>query len=180
MASRGDNGDVSKRADDKTAAAPSSSQYPQNTRVIQLMKRPRTVVNHSYVDYSLVPFEIEQNKLPTSIESMNFHQKMHAILGDVDSKHACTWMRHGRSFRIIDPVQFEKLICPKYFGHSRYSSFLHQIGRHGYKALSGSAHRGVFYSQVNIVDETCSVQIKNRHFSQNGKRAAFHHFKSSS
>ena len=129
---------------------PSTNRHPQNTRVIQLLKRPRTIVNHSYVDYSLVPFVSEENKLPAFIEKMDFHQKMHSILSREpdESKGVCGWMHHGRAFRIIDPVQFEKSLCPKYFGHNRYSSFLHQVGLHGYKVLSGNLHRNVYYSQV--------------------------------
>ena len=128
---------------------PSSNRHPQNTRVIQLLKRPRTIVNHSYVDYSLVPFEMEENKLPEFIEKMDFHQKMHSILSqEAESKGACQWLRHGRAFQIIDPVRFEKSFCSKYFGHNRYSSFLHQLGIHGYKLLSTNPQRNVYYSQV--------------------------------
>ena len=148
MASRGKNDGGGHKGNKETAPAPSTNRHPRNTRVIQLLKRPRTIVNHSYVDYSLVPFEQEENLLPPLIENMDFHQKMHSILDDMDSKGACTWVRHGRAFRIIDPVKFEKRICPKYFGHNRYSSFLHQVGIHGYKLISTSPDRNVYYSQV--------------------------------
>ena len=157
MPSRGGKEGATRKAEQKTTpplSRSTSGRHPQNTRVIQLLKRPRTIVNHSYVDYSLVPFVPEDNELPAFIEKMDFHQKMHSILSQ-EAKGACGWMYHGRAFRIIDPVQFEKSFCPKYFGHNRYSSFLHQLGLHGYKLLSGSPHTNVYYSQVSEL--TCQL-----------------------
>lgn len=178
MASGGVNARVVSKEKDKPlpAPAPSCSRYPQNTRVIQLFSRPRTVVNHSYVDYSLVPFQVEENKLPTSVKKMDFHQKLHAILCDVDNQHVCTWVRHGRAFRIIDPVEFEKTVCPKFFGHSRYSSFLHQIGIQGYKVLSTRPYRKVYYSQVKTTNDIRPKPETNRLFSQNETFKLFHRF----
>lgn len=146
-----------KDLDDKCAAdseptiqpEPSLALRPTNTRVIQLLKRPRTVVNHSYIDYSLVPFKSEENELPNKIEDMDFHQKLHDILGQSSVRDFVCWLSHGRAFKVSNPAQFETVVCPAYFGHRRYSSFLHQLGIHGYKHLSRGPDRNAFYSQVH-------------------------------
>lgn len=127
---------------------------PTNTRVIQLLKRPRMVVNHSYVDYSLVPFDPNDNVIPSSsdktdIDKLSFHQKLHVILELSNSQHIACWLPHGRAFSILNPAKFESTICPEYFGHSRYSSFLHQLGIQGYKRITKAQNKHVYYSQVS-------------------------------
>lgn len=123
---------------------------PTNTRVIQLLKRSRNVVNHSYVDYSLVPYRPADNVLPDSIDGMNFPQKLHLILDHSEARDLAVWLPHGRAFKIINPTKFEKIVCPKYFGHKRYSSFLNQVGVHGFKVITRARDRNCFYSQVNV------------------------------
>jgi len=126
----------------------SKSTGPTNTRVIQLLKRPRTVVNHSYVDYSLVPYHPADNALPNSINEMNFHQKLHHILNHPEARGLAAWLPHGRAFKITNPTKFEQNICPKYFGHKRYSSFLNQVGVYGFKTITKARDRNSFYSQL--------------------------------
>ena len=127
-----------------------TSKRPTNTRVIQLLKRPRTVVNHSYVDYSLVPYHPRDNALPKSIDEMDFHQKLHLILSHPEARDFAAWLPHGRAFKIINPTKFEKIICPKYFGHKRYSSFLNHVGVNGFKIITQASYRNSFYSQVSF------------------------------
>eukprot|EP00977_Amphora_coffeiformis_P008053 scaffold1803_cov92-Amphora_coffeaeformis.AAC.76 len=119
-----------------------------NTRVIQMVRTPHTIVNHSYVDYSLVPPGPEDNNKPKQIQDMDFHQKLYSMLSREDLTHAIRWLPHGRAFRIEVPSRFEKVVCPEYFGHKRYSSFLYQLGLHGYKTISSGKDRGAFYSPL--------------------------------
>ena len=123
---------------------------PANARVIQMVKNAYTVVNHSYLDYSLVP-PSDNYAFPTKVEDMDFHQKLHSMLDRNDLSDAICWLSHGRAFRIMVPSKFEKMACVEYFGHKRYSSFLYQLGIHGYKQLSAGKDRGAFYSPVRAL-----------------------------
>jgi hypothetical protein len=113
-----------------------------------MVKKPCTVVNHSYVDYSLVPPGPEDITPTERIVDMDFHLKMHHMLGRSDLTEAISWRSHGRAFKIVTPSKFENLACEEYFGHKRYSSFLYQLGVHGYKKLTAGRDRGAYYSPV--------------------------------
>lgn len=144
---------------DNSQAVPASRSSPKratNTRVVQLLKRPRTVVNHSYVDYSLVPFEPTENMLPPLVKDMDFHQKIHHILSRTETQEVAGWLPHGRAFRIFNPSQFETKVCPVYFQNNRYSTFLHQLGVHGYKLLFRGHNKNAYYSQVR---ERCHLTL---------------------
>ena len=53
---------------------------------------------------------------------------MHAILTNPALAGAVGWAPHGRSWRILKPRHFEINILPKYFEHSKFSSFVRQVG----------------------------------------------------
>lgn len=112
-----------------SGGSPSSlmSNWPLNTRVMQMVKTPHNVVNHSYVDYSLVPHGPDEKTAPTNIDDMDFHQKLYDMLGRSDLQGIIGWLPHGRAFRVNVPSKFEKTVCQAYFGHKRYSSFLYQV-----------------------------------------------------
>ena len=132
-----------------SGSAMKMTSLPMNTRVIQMVKTPHTVVNHSYVDYSLVPPAPEDNQRPKQIQNMDFHQKLHSMLARPDLGDIIGWLSHGRAFRVSVPSRFEKTVCPEFFGHKRYSSFLYQLGVHGYKQISVGTDRGAHYSPVS-------------------------------
>lgn len=137
------------RRRDKTFLASSiiKANDPAGARIVQMVKTPYTIVNHSYVDYSLVP-PGPGDDFPTEIDKMDFHQKLYHMLGQPDFVETIRWLWHGRAFKIVAPSKFEKLVCIKYFGHQRYSSFLYQLGVHGYKQLSTGKDMGAYYSPV--------------------------------
>ena len=140
---------------DEAAGEPNRLPRPTNTRVIQLLTRPQSVTNHSYVDYSLVPYSTDENILPGSTQQMDFHQRLHALLDWPESQALAAWLPHGRAFAILNPVKFESSACKRFFGHSRWSKFLNQLGRKGYKELTTSRHRNTYYSQVNYRAVAC-------------------------
>ena len=121
---------------------------PASGRRIQECKTPYTVVNHSYVDYSLVPSS--GDPLPTEIDEMDFHLKVHHMLSDPAFSESIRWLWHGRAFQILVPSKFEKTACVEYFGHRRYSSFLYQLGLHGYRQLTSGSVRFAYYSEVSL------------------------------
>ena len=132
----------------KSGSGAHSTSLPVNARTIQLVKVPHTVVNHSYVDYSRVVPDPEDNERPSKIADMGFHDKLHHILARSEFVEFIRWLPHGRAFRVEVPSKFEKTVCPEYFDHKRYSSFLYQVGVHGYKQISAGKDRGAYYSPV--------------------------------
>lgn len=151
-------GEASRRRGMQSSSTPLLSQMsnlPVNTRVIQMVKTPHTVVNHSYVDYSLVPPAPDESDGPTAIEDMDFHQKLYHMLSRTDLNGIIGWLSHGRAFRVDIPSKFEKEVCQEYFGHKRYSSFLYQLGVHGYKQISAGVDRGAYYSPVRSISSCC-------------------------
>jgi hypothetical protein len=123
--------------------------FPVTPRIVQIIKKPRTYVDHSYRDFSSVPPEIGHEE-PTKIEDMTFAQKVHHILSQEQYSKWVSWTPHGRSFRIDVPQMFERGVCEKYFQHKRYSSFLRQLSTHGFKHLTKGSDRNSYYNEVRI------------------------------
>jgi hypothetical protein len=110
--------------------------FPVEPRVIQIIKKPRTYVNHSYRDFSSVPPTNEGYAFPEHIWEMSFPEKVHHMLLQEEHKDMISWNPHGRSFTVLVPKKFEEIILPKYLGHTRYSSFLRQLANYGFRTLS--------------------------------------------
>lgn len=66
---------------------------------------------------------------------------MHAILTHPDLAGVVAWAPHGRSWRILRPRAFEVRILPKYFEHSKLSSFARQANGWGFRRLMGDGGR---------------------------------------
>lgn len=114
--------------------------FPVKPVTIQVVQAPRGTINHSYRDFSKVPAK-DDYKCPTDINEMTFSQKLHHILSQEDYEKWISWMPHGRAFKVHVPVLFESQVCPKYFGHKRYSSFLRELNNYGFKHISKGADR---------------------------------------
>jgi hypothetical protein len=52
---------------------------------------------------------------------------LHEILSNPDYSDCITWLPHGRGWRIIRRLQFERIVIPRHFRHGRYSSFMRQV-----------------------------------------------------
>jgi len=120
--------------------------YPIEPRIISVIKKPRTIVNHSYRDFSQLKEELSYEK-GTNIEDMTFSEKVHDILSIEEYQPYISWMVHGRSFRVHIPKVFEEQICSKFFGHSRYSSFLRLLNNYGFKHITKGADRNCYYHE---------------------------------
>jgi len=124
--------------------------YPVEPRVIQVIKKPKTFMDHSYRDFSIVPAEPGYVH-PTKIEDMTFAQKVFAMLGDETISNWMHWLPHGRCFKIAVPKRLEQSnTLQRYFGHNRYSSFLRQLNNYGFKHLSTGPDRNCYYHECML------------------------------
>uniref|UniRef100_A0A7S3LFR8 HSF-type DNA-binding domain-containing protein n=1 Tax=Amphora coffeiformis TaxID=265554 RepID=A0A7S3LFR8_9STRA len=124
--------------------------YPVEPRVIQVIKKPKTFMDHSYRDFSIVPPEPGYVH-PTKIEDMNFAQKVFAMLSDETISNWMHWVPHGRCFKIAVPKRLEQSkTLQRYFGHNRYSSFLRQLNNYGFKHLSKGPDRNCYYHECML------------------------------
>ena len=123
--------------------------FPVEPRVIQVIKKPKSHANHSYRDFSSVPPEIDHVE-PTNIQDMTFSQKVHHMLSQKEYQNWISWMPHGRSFKILVPKRLEQAgVLQKYFGHSRFSSFLRQLNNFGFKHITKGPDRNTYYHEVS-------------------------------
>lgn len=121
--------------------------FPVQPRTVHVVKKPWTTVNHSYRDFSCCVPSLLADKAPTAVKEMSFSQKLHLILSTKEYMFCIGWMPHGRAFRVHIPKRFEAKVSPKYFGHSRYSSFLRQLNNFGFKHITQGPDRNCYYHE---------------------------------
>jgi len=100
-----------------------------------------------YSDHSL---ELDDDPLMpiTSVGSVpTFPAKMHAILTNPDLADVVGWAPHGRSWRILKPREFEIRVLPKYFEHSKFSSFVRQANGWGFRRMSEGYEKNAYYHE---------------------------------
>uniref|UniRef100_A0A7S3KYR0 HSF-type DNA-binding domain-containing protein n=1 Tax=Amphora coffeiformis TaxID=265554 RepID=A0A7S3KYR0_9STRA len=124
--------------------------FPVPPVTIQTVEVPRGTINHSYRDFANVPPEKGDETPIHDIRNMTFSQKVHHILSTPEYEGCISWMPHGRSFRIHVPKNFEVTVCPKYFNHRRYSSFLRDMNKYGFKHISKGADRNCYYHEFML------------------------------
>jgi hypothetical protein len=116
--------------------------------VVVIVKTSRKYVNHSYKDYSMVPPTIDYEGEPIDIDAMSFLQKVHHILAQEKFAKWISWQPHGRSFRILMPLFFERNIAATYFTSIKFSSFVTQLNSYGFKHISQGNDRNCYYHEV--------------------------------
>lgn len=76
-----------------------------------------------------------------------FPAKMHAILTNPALQDVVAWAPHGRSWRILKPRDFEVNVLPRYFEHSKFSSFVRQANGWGFRRLAQGRDRNAYYHE---------------------------------
>ena len=72
---------------------------------------------------------------------------MHAILTNPALADVVGWAPHGRSWRILKPREFEIRVLPKYFEHSKFSSFVRQANGWGFRRMSEGYEKNAYYHE---------------------------------
>lgn len=73
--------------------------------------------------------------------------EMHAILANPELADVVGWDPHGRSWRILKPRDFEIRILPRYFEHSKFSSFVRQANGWGFRRMSEGPDKNAYYHE---------------------------------
>jgi HSF-type DNA-binding len=133
--------------------------FPVQPNTIQVIKKPRTYVNHSYRDFSNVPPE-DDYVIPTEVSEKTFYQKIYELLsmpGDGKEKKAMDWCVHGRAFSVARRVFHDSSgLLQSYLGHNRYNKFLKQLTNNGFRMITQGRDCGCFYSEVrSILNNAC-------------------------
>jgi len=114
-------------------------------------KKDTRVLNPSpfffYTNYSLEPDDDPLTPLTLMARVPNFPAKMHAILTREDLSDVIAWMSHGRSWRILNPRDFEIRVLPAYFDHSKFSSFIRQANGWGFRRITQGRDRNSYYNE---------------------------------
>ena len=119
--------------------------------IVQTVKPKAATANHSYRDFSKVP-PPPGWEAPTSIDDMTFSQRVHHMLSQEHYESVISWMPHGRAFKVLVPRVFEKGLCPIYFGHARYSSFLRDLNKYSFKHITKGDDRNCKWKGTTIID----------------------------
>ncbi|GKY91524.1 hypothetical protein MPSEU_000125900 [Mayamaea pseudoterrestris] len=98
-----------------------------------------------YRDYSRVKDNDPLIPLTPPGRVANFVAKMHCILSMPELVDVVAWMPHGRSWRVLKPREFEVRVIPRFFEHSKFSSFIRQANGWGFRRITQGRDRNSYY-----------------------------------
>lgn len=100
-----------------------------------------------YSDHSLEQDDDPLTPITAAGIVPTFPAKMHAILANPELADVVGWDPHGRSWRILKPRDFEIRILPRYFEHSKFSSFVRQANGWGFRRMSEGPDKNAYYHE---------------------------------
>ncbi|XP_020590277.1 heat stress transcription factor A-3-like [Phalaenopsis equestris] len=66
-----------------------------------------------------------------------FLSKTYEIVNDPSLDRIVSWSPAGQSFVVWDPIEFSRIVLPRHFKHSNFSSFLRQLNTYGFRKIDG-------------------------------------------
>ena len=63
-----------------------------------------------------------------------FPLKFHRVLDQIRDEgldDVCSWLSHGRAFKVHQPKVFADTVMPRFFNQSKYTSFQRQLNLYG-------------------------------------------------
>ena len=138
----------------------------------------RHFVVHNYHDHTAdLPVQSEQEEARISGRrggvSVFFPIKLHEMLDQIEADgyaHVISWQPHGRAFLIHDPVEFASHVMPKYFKHTKITSFQRQLNLYGFCRLTKGRDSRAYYHELflRVMPSLCCkmtrVKIKGTGF----------------
>lgn len=130
------------------------------------------ILTHSivvlYVDLTYIPTNHLLTYLLTylliDMKKGSFVSKVLQILNEPSWTHLVHWRPDGQSFVVINPEEFSKNILPRYFKHSKFSSFIRQLHLYGFRKSSNIHSMAVEFTNPNFIRgrEDLLVNVKRR------------------
>lgn len=114
-------------------------------------------VKHDYHDYARVmevSSHVEMEIAAKASGGVNnpFPTILHKMLSESEAmrfSHLISWQSHGRSFLIHKPREFVRDVVPRYFKHSKLSSFQRQLSLYGFVRLTNEGpDKGAYYHEL--------------------------------
>lgn len=89
----------------------------------------------------------------------SFPQKLYAII-ELEKDILC-WTKKGLSFKINDTEKFANTIIPKYFRHTKMTSFQRQLNLYGFRRITKGDDSGAYFHpkfQQNKMELLCEIK----------------------
>ena len=110
----------------------SSQTDEQATEQRQTKRIKKSLVDHTYRDYSCVPIsDLVANY--SGIDVGIFPSKLHQILSRPEYENIIQWKPHGRAWAVTDRGAFTSVVLPEHFNHSNFASFNRSVNGWGFK-----------------------------------------------
>ncbi|CAE7794609.1 HSF2 [Symbiodinium microadriaticum] len=77
-------------------------------------------------------------------QNSNFPQKLFALM-EMEPADVVCWTERGLSFRVVDPEKFAEEVVPKYFRHTKMTSFQRQLNLYGFRRVTKGEDTGSYY-----------------------------------
>ena len=79
-----------------------------------------------------------------------FLSKLYDILNNTTYKKIIYWNKEGKGIIIANIYEFSKMVLPKYYNHSNYSSFVRQLNLYGFHKTKGLIKEGEGYEHDKL------------------------------
>ena len=157
---KGKKKEASRTAGGEVKSSSGSKRKQDSSKTITLTTKgyERHRVKHDYHDYARVvevPSQVEMEIAAKASGGVNnpFPTILHKMLSESEVmrfSHLISWQSHGRSFLIHKPSDFVREVVPRYFKHSKLSSFQRQLSLYGFVRLTNEGpDKGAYYHEVS-------------------------------
>jgi hypothetical protein len=83
--------------------------------------------------------------------SVQFPLKLHALLDIIEADglaNVISWQPHGRAFAIHNTKEFVETVMPRYFRHTKFSSFRRQLNLYNFLRITQGRDKGAYYHEL--------------------------------
>eukprot|EP01041_Mallomonas_annulata_P007949 gene7949-16277_t len=97
-------------------------------------------------NYSTLKIIAGINKMPNCQLNPTFPQKLFSLM-DAESDEIVAWLPHGLAFRVVDYKRFADETMPRYFRHTKLTSFQRQLNLYGFRRVTRGEDQGAYFHQ---------------------------------